>query len=118
MNDFGINLKGKQGVFKAALFYKGYLPGTPKVGTAERTFLCEGGSGCDPTVGTNRKVTGSWVSDGARDTINSYDLEYVLIDGAKLKQTVTGDPVEDKPTPLPEPEPVPDAPQKKVRRKL
>ena len=117
VHDFGnINLKGKQGVFKAALFYKGYLPGTSKVGAAERTFLCEGGPGCDPTIGTGRKMTGKWMSDGARDTINSYDLEYMLIDGAKLKQIVTGDPVPDKPTPLPEI--APDAPQKKVRRKL
>jgi hypothetical protein len=114
MNDFGIDLKGKHGVFKEGIFY------LPKASAKAREFICEGGSGCDPTVGTGRKLTGKWVSDGARDTINSYDLEYLLIDGAKVKQKVTGDPAPEKPAPMPEPTPetAEDKPQKKVRRKL
>ena len=113
MNDYGINLKGITGVFKVKLFYK------PKASEKERTFVCEGGSGLNPQVGTSRKITGHWESDGARDTISSYDLESIFVKGEKIKAPITaftGD--EPKPEPVVAPkENTEPEPQKKVRRK-
>ena len=108
MNDWGVNLKGKHGVMKAGIFYK------PKASIAERTFVLEGGLGCDPTPNTPRKVTGFWLSDKAKDTLSSYDFEYLIINGKNVRPRVTGDPPPD-PTPIVEayePEE-----QKPVRRK-
>jgi len=114
LNDFGIVLKtGTHGICKAARFYKGYLPKDKKVPEAERTFVIEGGSGREPKDGS-RKITGYWLHDAMKDTIDSYSLEVVLVDGKRISQLVTGDPPPD-PTPIactPEPEE-----QKPVRRK-
>lgn len=109
MHDFGaVNLSGKQGVFKANTFY---LPGAS---VKDRTFICEGGSGCIPDTGTNRKIVGRWLSDSKPDTISSYDLECLLNDdGSKTKPKVTTtmeEPEKESQGPL-------DAPQKSVRRK-
>lgn len=35
-----------------------------------------GGPGCSPSPG-KRTVRGQWLSDGATDTISSYDFEYM-----------------------------------------
>lgn len=114
MNDFGITLKvGTHGIYKAARFYKGYLPKDKKVPESGRTFVIEGGAGREPKDG-NRKLTGHWLEDNMKDTIDSYSLEAVIVDGKRIKQLVTGDPPPD-PTPIacePEPEE-----QKPVRRK-
>ena len=113
MNDYSLNLKGILGIFKSKLFYK------PKASEKERTFVCEGGSGLSPQVGTSRKITGHWESDGARDTISSYDLECIFVKGEKIKAPITaftGD--EPKPTPVVVLEvELEEVPQKKVRRK-
>ena len=109
MNDWGVNLKGKHGVMKAGIFYK------PKASIAERTFVLEGGLGCDPTPNTPRKVTGFWLSDKAKDTLSSYDFEYLIINGKNVRPRVTGDPPPEPVMKVEEPEA--DEPQAKVRRK-
>lgn len=88
MNDFGINLQGKHAVLRPRtkmlqdMFEK------------ERTFVCEGGSGCIPEIGTNRKITGYWLADFLKDTISSYDLGFVIDDDGKkvvpIEVPVTG----------------------------
>ena len=89
MNDFGIDLKaGTHGVFKAAYFYK------PHASEKERTFVITGGLGRECKSG-GRKLTGHWLTDKVKDTIDSYSLEFVIVDGKKIKQLVTGDPVPD-----------------------
>lgn len=86
MNDFGIVLPiGTLGIYKAACFYKGYLAGEKKVPEAGRTFVIGGGPGRECTPGS-RKLTGHWLSDKAPDTIDSYSLEAVIIDGKRIKQ--------------------------------
>jgi len=99
MNDFAIVLKiGTHGIYKAARFFKGYLGKDKKVPESERTFVIEGGRGREPKDG-NRKLTGHWLHDGMKDTIDSYSLEAVIINGKRIKQLVTGDPPPD-PTPV------------------
>ena len=74
MHDFGeINLKGKHIIVKTMGFnFK------PKISIKERTFVIEGGPGCDPDPARPRKLTGHWLSDKMKDNINSYDIEKVL----------------------------------------
>jgi hypothetical protein len=109
LNDFGIVLpKGTRGLYKRAVFYD------TKAADKDRVFVIEGGPGREPTPGS-RKLTGHWESDGAKDTIDSYSLESVMIDGKRVRQLIKGDPPPD-PTPVAD---APDAPeeQKPVRRK-
>ena len=112
MNDFGIDLKaGTHGVFKAAYFYK------PHASEKERTFVITGGLGRECKSG-GRKLTGHWLTDKAKDTIDSYSLEAVIIKGKRIKQVITGDTPPD-PTPIiAESDDHQNAePQKAVRRK-
>lgn len=83
MNDFGINLKGKRGVFKERTFY------IPKASAKDRTFNIEGGPGSDPDPLRSRKVTGHWLVDGAKDAVSSYDFEYILDGEKKIKPVVS-----------------------------
>ena len=78
MNDFGIELKGLQGVFKTKSFYK------PDTKRAARTLTIESGPGCSPEVGTGRAIVVKW-ADGTHDKVSSYDLELVVKDGHDLK---------------------------------
>jgi hypothetical protein len=73
LNDFGIDITGFTGLVRNP---PGMRPRT--IPEKERWFKLESGSGCKPELGTNRKVKGHWLADNYRDTINSYDLEYVL----------------------------------------
>lgn len=76
MNDFGVNLTGKQGIYKAAHFCKNATK-------EERTFMCESGPGCSPEKGTRRSISGYWVSDKMRDTIDSNELAFYIDDNGK-----------------------------------
>jgi hypothetical protein len=109
VNDFNIVLPvGTHGIFKAARFYN------TKASEKDRTFVIAGGPGREPTPGS-RKITGHWL-DGMKDTIDSYSLEAVIINGKRIKQIVKGDPLPEPPAP--EPVAVDDhEPQKPVRRK-
>lgn len=82
MNDFGMSLKGVQGIVKKNKFNTG-------PSEKDRTFVCESGIGCDPTPNTRRTVKGHWLSDKATDTINSYDFEAIIVDGEKVKAPIT-----------------------------
>ena len=73
MNDFGVNITGFTGVVKPRSFV---LPKNPT--TKQRTFRIVSGIGCSPEAGTRRTIKGTWLSDGAPDTISSYDFEYVI----------------------------------------
>lgn len=86
MNDFGINLQNKRAVFKKAQFC------LADADVAARTFLCEGGPGCEPDGGAfwrgllfgPRTISGQWQSNSQRDTISSYDLEAYISDTGRL----------------------------------
>lgn len=92
MNDFGIVLPvGTHGIYKAARFFKGYLPHDKKVPEAGRTFVIKGGVGREPTPGS-RKITGHWLDDNMPDTIDTYSLEAVVIGDKRIKQIIKGDP--------------------------
>lgn len=90
MNDFGVNLKGKVAIFKRQHFYR------PGANRNTRSFLCEGGNGCDPKA-PGRTITGKWIADEQRDTVDSYDFESYIDDkgkeienpGFKMKQSYT-----------------------------
>src|ERR1700674_2818002 len=80
LNDFGLVLPvGTHGVFKQARFYDTKAP------EKARTFVIEGGVGREPEPG-GRKLTGHWLEDGMKDTIDSYSLEFIFLNGKKIKQ--------------------------------
>jgi hypothetical protein len=106
VNDFGINITGYHGVVKPRSFS---LPKNATV--AERTFVIASGPGTSPEPG-RRTVRGTWLSDGAQDTISSYDFEYL--------KAPNGDIVKRLPEPVDDTVPVKlagEEPQAKVRRK-
>jgi hypothetical protein len=79
MNDFGINIAGLTAVLKARNFYK--KPSTDK----DRTVVVIQGSGCNPDPAWGRNIE---VRTGPKthEMISSYDLEYVVADGKKIRQ--------------------------------
>jgi len=116
MNDFGINIAGLTGVLKPRNFYK--KPSTDK----ERTVVVIQGSGCNPDPAWGRNIE---VRTGPKthETISSYDLEYVISDGKKIRHIEVG-PTDSYVCGAPEPPvsvhpSIPPAPEKprNVRRK-
>lgn len=82
MNDFGVSIHTFVGVVKPRSFGLG-----PKATLTDRKFKIESGPGCEPTLGTLRKVKGHWLSDMMPDSLSSYDFEYVLdTHGVKLER--------------------------------
>lgn len=78
MNDFGIDIAGHTGVVKQRSFE------LPKNATVrQRSFIIESGPGCNPEPGTKRTIRGKWLSDGAVESISSYDLEHALSPAGK-----------------------------------
>lgn len=92
MHNFGqVNLVGLHGLFKKKTFYK------PNATKPSRTFVCDSGPGCEPSTnkdgshdGRGRKISGHWLSDNVKDTISSYDLEAVLVDGKEIEPEENG----------------------------
>lgn len=83
MNDFGVSILGCTGIVKPRSFGL-----ANKANLKDRSFAIEAGAGCEPTVGTQRKIKGHWLIDNMKDTISSYDFEYVLNkDGKKIERT-------------------------------
>jgi hypothetical protein len=85
MNDFKTSIQGCTGVVKARAFHQNIL-GLEFKTKHQRTFVIEDGLGCSPAPGTPRRITGHWL-DGKRDTISSYDFEYVIKNGKEIHQT-------------------------------
>lgn len=79
MNDFGIDIAGKTGVYKERCFWK------PKASVAERTFVCLSGSGCSPEVGTRRRLEVKWKSDGLVENIDSFSIDYLIEKGEEIR---------------------------------
>jgi len=79
MNDFLTDIKGCIAVLKPRNYYK------PNATEKERTVKVVGGPGCNPDPAYSRRIE---VKSGTLiETISSYDLEYVLVDGKKVHQT-------------------------------
>ena len=53
-----------------------FLPKNPTI--TQRSFVIVSGPGTSPESNTRRTVRGTWLSDGAPDTISSYDFQYVI----------------------------------------
>lgn len=80
INDFGIDITKMHGVMRVRTH--GFLK---TASLKDRTLLLESGPGCDPQTGTRRFIKGKW-SDGMREEISSYDLEYVVDSAGKKIQ--------------------------------
>ena len=80
----------------------------------QRSFIIANGPGTSPEPNTRRTVRGSWLSDGAQETLSSYDFEYVKdLQGKAINRLP--EPVDDT-VPVKLAEEV-EKPQAKVRRK-
>jgi hypothetical protein len=83
MNDFAVDITDLVGVVNPRSFSL-----SDKKTEKGRSFKIVSGAGCLPTVGTQRKIKGYWITDKMPDTINSYDFEYVLgKDGKRIERT-------------------------------
>jgi len=80
MNDFLMDIMGMTAVLKSRNFYK--KPSTDK----QRTVIVTGGPGCSPDPAYGRKIQAKYGTH--TETISSYDLEYVIVNGKKFYQTV------------------------------
>jgi hypothetical protein len=83
MNDFAIDITDFVGFVKPRSF------ALPKNATEQqRAFYIASGPGTSPATGTQRKIRGHWVADNMKDTISSYDFEYVRDkNGKKVERT-------------------------------
>lgn len=81
LNDFGTDITGFHGIVKGKAFVFG-----KDASTKERTFVVASGPGCSPFPG-RRTIRGMWLSDGANDTVSSYDFEHVIdLQGKKVNR--------------------------------
>ena len=87
MNDFKTDITNCEGVVKIKAFHQN-VHGLEFKTKHQRTFHIENGPGCSAVINTPRKVTGHW-ADGKRETLNSYDFEYILKGGKEVYQTET-----------------------------
>ena len=79
MNDFRMDLTGMTAILKPRNFWK--KPSTVK----ERTLTVLNGPGCNPDPAWGRQIR--CACGETRETISSYDLEYVIKDKVKIYQT-------------------------------
>jgi hypothetical protein len=79
MNDFRMDLTGMTAVLKPRNFWR--KPSTAK----QRTLTVLSGPGCNPDPAWGRNIICQCGT--ARETISSYDLEYVIKGKVKIYQT-------------------------------
>ena len=87
MNNFKTNLTGLIGVVKARIFYK------KNAKEAQRTVTVVSGPGTQPDDDIDRSKPyfghghqiAVRLADGSKETISAFDLEYILVDGKKIR---------------------------------